>query len=91
MAKRIPLIQGNHGYRKLTTFDSDIEACELYVERLGHYLKADAISRAEQKSSIPFSVSMPKIYKLIRNELAPVKPGALEDLTTLVKTTKIKL
>lgn len=74
-------------YGKLTAFDPDLEDWELYVERLGHYFKANAITEPEKKSSILLSVCGPKTYKLIRNLLAPVKPGAqtFEELTNLVK------
>ncbi|CAG2229284.1 unnamed protein product [Mytilus edulis] len=73
-------------YGKLDSFDES-EDWTQYVERMEHYFNANEIDEEDQKRDIFLSVCGKNIYKLIRDLLAPAKPGtkSLADLTKLVK------
>ncbi|CAC5392455.1 unnamed protein product [Mytilus coruscus] len=73
-------------YGKLDSFDES-EDWTRYVERMEHYFNANEIDKEDQKRDIFLSVCGKNIYKLIRDLLAPAKPGtkSLADLTKLVK------
>ncbi|VDI65612.1 Hypothetical predicted protein [Mytilus galloprovincialis] len=73
-------------YGKLDSFDES-EDWTQYVERMEHYFNANEIDEEDQKRDIFLSVCGKNTYKLIRDLLAPAKPGtkSLADLTKLVK------
>ncbi|XP_071145297.1 uncharacterized protein [Mytilus edulis] len=73
-------------YGKLDSFDES-EDWTQYVERMEHYFNANEIDEEDQKRDIVLSVCGKNTYKLIRDLLAPAKPGtkSLADLTKLVK------
>ena len=54
-----------------------------YVERLEHYFVANGISDAAQKKAILLTVIGAAAYKLLRNLVAPEKPGDKEYLALL--------
>ena len=67
---------------RIEEFDGTMEEWPQYVERVGHFFSANAITEGAKKRSIFLSLIGPSTYKLLRNLLAPTKPGdmAYEDL-----------
>ena len=62
-------------YGHIDQFRLENESIEAYLERVNIYFKANKISD-EKKLSIFLSVVGGKIYSLLRDLLAPVKPKA---------------
>ncbi len=60
---------------KVEEFDSSKEEWAQYIERLGHFFAANGITSADRKRSILLTVIGPATYKLLRNLVAPEKPG----------------
>ena len=73
-------------FGKVDEFDPSKEEWSQYVERLTHFFQANEIDEAEKKRAVFLSVIGPATYKLLRNLLAPAKPGekAYSDLVTVL-------
>ena len=67
-------------------FSSD-EGWDQYVERLEHYFGANKVTDSGQKRDILLTVIGAKSYGLLRNLVAPDKPGqkTFEELSTLMR------
>ena len=76
-------------YGKLESYD-ETEDWGQYVERLEHYFSANEIDDGGKKRDIFLSVCGQRTYKLIRDLVAPGKPGdkTFTALTKLVKDHK---
>ena len=61
--------------RKVDKFDASKEEWPQYEERLTHFFQANDIDDAGKKRAVLLSVVGPVTYKLLRNLLAPAKPG----------------
>ena len=61
--------------RKVDKFDASKEELPQYEERLTHFFQANDIDDARKKRVVLLSVVGPVTYKLLRNLLAPAKPG----------------
>lgn len=73
-------------------FNEENETWEHYTERLGHYFEANGVGDVNvggkpKRLAILLSVCGSKIYKLIRDLLAPAKPGekSYQDLLKLIQ------
>ena len=62
-------------FGKVDEFDASKEEWSQYVECLTHFFLANGIDEAEKKRAVFLSVIGPATYKLLRNLLAPAKPG----------------
>ena len=73
-------------FGKIEEFDSEKEDWPNYVERLSHFFTANSITTDEQKLAVFLSVIGPATYKLLRNLVAPKKPGekSFDDLVQLL-------
>ena len=60
---------------KVEEFDSSKEDWQQYVERLGHFFVVNGISSAEKKRAVFLCVIGASTYKILRNLVAPTKPG----------------
>ena len=60
---------------KVDEFDASKEEWPQYEERLTHFFQANDIDDAGKKRAVLLSVVGPVTYKLLRNLLAPAKPG----------------
>ena len=60
---------------KVEEFDGTKEDWPQYIERLGHFFVANGISGADKKRAVFISVIGPSTYKILRNHVAPAKPG----------------
>ena len=76
-------------FGKIEEFDSEKEDWPNYVERLSHFFTANSITTDEQKLAVFLSVIGPATYKLLRNLVAPKKPGekSFDDLVQLLTIT----
>ena len=61
--------------RKVDEFDASKEEWSQYEEQLTPFFQANHINVAGKKRVVLLSVVGPVTYKLLRNLLAPVKPG----------------
>ena len=61
--------------RKVDKFNTSKEEWPQYEERLTHFFQANDIDDAGKKRAVLLFVAGPVMYKLLRNLLAPVKPG----------------
>ena len=68
---------------KVDEFDVSKEEWPQYEERLTHFFQANDIDDAGKKRAVLLSVVGPVTYKLLRNLLAPTKPGEKTYGTTL--------
>ena len=59
----------------VSEFEEGKEEWTQYVERLEHFFAANGIEDANKKRSVFLSVIGPSSYKLLRNLVAPAKPG----------------
>ncbi len=59
--------------RNVETFNESEDWLQ-YVKRLEHYFEANGIADNDKKGTILLTVCGPKIYKLIRDLVSPVKP-----------------
>ncbi|XP_069114565.1 uncharacterized protein [Argopecten irradians] len=62
-------------YGKLVEFCPESEVWIQYIERLEHYFTANDFTECEKKKAILLSVCGSKMYKLMSNSLALIKPG----------------
>ena len=62
-------------FGKIGEFDEKQEEWTQYVERLEHFYAANEIDNADKKRAILLTVIGPTAYKLLRNLVAPAKPG----------------
>ena len=62
-------------FGKIGEFDEKQEEWTQYVERLDHFYAANEIDNADKKRAILLTVIGPTAYKLLRNLVAPAKPG----------------
>ena len=60
---------------KIEEFDGGREEWPQYVERMGHFFTANAITDADKKRAVFLSVVGPATYKLLRSLVSPKKPG----------------
>ena len=60
---------------KVDEFDANNEEWSQYEERLSHFFLANGIDDAEKKRAVLLSVIGAMTYKVLRNLLAPAKPG----------------
>ena len=74
-------------FGKIGEFDEKQEEWTQYVERLDHFFAANEIDNADKKRAILLTVSCPTAYKLLRNLVAPAKPGE-KTYDTLVTAMK---
>ena len=70
-----PLLIMMATFGKVDKFDASKEEWSQYVECLTHFFLANGIDEAEKKRAVFLSVIGPAAYKLLRNLLAPAKPG----------------
>ena len=72
---------------KLEEFDKSKEEWTQYVERMNHFFAANDIKDAGKKKSVFLAVVGPTTYSLLRNLVAPSKPGdkTFDELTTALK------
>ena len=68
-----PIIMATLG--KVDEFNASKEEWPQYEERLTHFFQANDIDDAGKKRAVLLSVVGPVTYKLLRNLLAPAKPG----------------
>ena len=73
-------------FGKIGKFDEKQEEWTQYVERLDHFF-ANEIAKAGKKRAILLTVIGPMAYKLLRNLVAPAKPGekSYDDLVAAMK------
>ena len=60
---------------RIEEFDSSQEEWPQYVERLEHFLAANCIAEDEKKRSVFLTVIGAATYKVLRDLVAPTKPG----------------
>ena len=60
---------------KIEEYDSKREEWPQYVERLGHYFKANKITAEDMKTAVFLTLIGPKTYKLLRSLVHPAAPG----------------
>ena len=70
-----PLLIMMATFGKIDEFDASKEEWSQYVERLTQFFLANGIDEAEKKRAVFLSVIGPATFKLLRNLLAPEKPG----------------
>ena len=63
---------------KIDKFDSATEEWKQYEECLGNLFSANGINRDEKKRAVLLTLIGPARYKLLRNLIAPQKPGEVE-------------
>ena len=76
-------------YGKIDAYEDDEDWCQ-YVERLEAYFAANDIDASEKQRVILLTVCGGKMYKLIRDLVAPALPNekAYKEITDLVKAHK---
>ena len=76
-------------YGKIDAYEDDEDWCQ-YVERLEAYFEANDIDASEKQRAILLSVCGGKMYKLIRDLVAPALPKetTYKEITDLVKATR---
>ena len=76
-------------YGKIDSYEDDEDWCQ-YVERLEAYFEANDIDASEKQRAILLSVCGGKMYKLIRDLVAPALPKekTYKEITDLVKAHK---
>ena len=62
-------------FGKIEEFDSSQEDWPQYMERLGYFFDANGIESAEKKRAVLLTLIGAAAYKLLRNLVAPSKPG----------------
>ena len=62
-------------FGKIEEFDSSQEDWPQYMERLGYFFDANGIESAEKKRAVLLTLFGAATYKLLRNLVAPSKPG----------------
>ncbi len=62
-------------FGRVSEYEEGKEQWTQYVERLEHFFAANGITENEKKRSVFLSVIGPSSYKLLRNLVAPAKPG----------------
>ena len=74
-------------FEKIGEFDDKREEWTQYVERLDHFFAANEIVTPDKKRAIFLTVIGPTAYKLLRNLVAPAKPGekSYSDLVAAMK------
>ena len=62
-------------FGKVEEFNGSKEDWPQYVERLGHFFAANDITEDDKKKEIFLAVVGPAMFNILRNLLAPKKPG----------------
>ena len=74
-------------FGKIGEFDAGSEEWSQYVERIGHFFEANGVTEERKKRAVLLLVVGPTTYKLLRNLIAPVKPGE-KDYDDIIEVLK---
>ena len=72
---------------RIEEFHEDKEEWSQYTERLEHFFATNGITDDDKKRSVFLTVIGARVYKKLRNLIAPVKPGE-SDFATMSKAMK---